>query len=247
LFTAISTIENTDHRISGFGVVPLGRTGAPRETMIVEDMDQECEGKASREIDNEQKRSSSPKEQIDEQNVPFQSKPSVNVPPMREGQKFDFMQSKETPAKDIAPPFKTESMYEARPALPSENTKTVPVFDDIIMDENVNFAIRYSSRMQLVKNEWHEQKNSGNSPLITEKTIILPSSPNDTSRNNSRGVSITDIAETKMLDINSNNTMLSPFNSFDTSTKTGNYADGIIVSPVSDMSLPVSPSYSTIT
>jgi hypothetical protein len=239
IFTAVSTIEGTSHKTSGYGVVPWGFTRAPRETTIIEDVDQESEGKDSWHV---QKRSSFTKEQINEHNAAYHRKSSVNLPSWQEGQESVFMQPESTPVKAMSLPLKHESMYVARPALPSENTKTVPVFDDIIMDENVNFALRYSTRIKDVKKEWYERRNSGTSSMITEKSIILPSSSNDASRNNSRRVSITDIAETQILDINSNNNVLSPFNSFGTSTKTGSYADGMMISPVSEMSLPVSPS-----
>lgn len=235
------------HKRAGYGVVPWGFTRAPRETTIIEDMNGESESKASTHTENEARRSSFPKENTKHQNSAFHRKSSVNVPSWTEGPDSVFMPSKSTQVIEVNPAVNTESAYVARSALPNETIKTVPVFDDIIMDENVNFALRYSSRMKNVKKEWYERRNSGTSSLMTEKSIILPSSGNDVSRNNSRRVSITDIAETQILDINSNNNLLSPLNDLDSLPETRSCADGILVSPISEMSLPVSPSDSAIT
>lgn len=123
--------------------------------------------------------------------------------------------------------------------------KTVKVFDGIIMDETVNFALRYSSRMQQVSKEWHKTRNSDRSSLVSEKVVALPPL-RETTRVVDGPVNITDISESSIYDENQH------MNSGRLSSSSELHSSGVtdtsefFVSPVSDVTLPVSPVNSSV-
>lgn len=143
-----------------------------------------------------------------------------------------------TPAQEINPLTGLSTGSVKRSTSDIEITKTVNVFDGIIMDENVNFALRYSSRMKNVKKDWYERRNSGSS-LVSEKVVSIPVGDG----NNSRRVSITDIGETiihenRRASFQIGDSMIPSY------TNDENSIQETSVSRMSEVSLPVSPTHS---
>lgn len=249
-------IETLPHKTAGYGGIPWALSNAPRETTIVENENPEKDilvfpqaksndftmtvPRNSSFVDNYKRRGSFPSNQVMPRND-VKKVSSVNIPVWEVTPVPALMPSKTstvTPAV-TGIPVNEGANYVSSSLNQNEVTKTVEVFDGIIMDETVNFALRYSSRMKSVRKDWYERRTSGSS-LISEKTVSV-SFGRETDNCKNRRVSITDISETPLFENGNVIPEMSPPNVSVSFSDTGTSSNNMQVSPVSEISLPVSP------